>query len=68
MTFMARLTPLKKHYACAMCGATKTIDLHGLPEEQRTLNQFPERIVCGWRGCQGWAFPIEVLNGSRPRR
>jgi len=43
-------------YICPTCGATKEI----INDSERTgvkAPVFPARVICGWRGCDGYALP-----------
>lgn len=49
-------------YKCPKCNATKTLKKAEHQTEAVFLQELPQQILCGWRGCDGYAVrpPVEI--------
>jgi len=45
-------------YKCPTCGATKEISQRALDFHKH--DNPPDKVLCGYRGCEDWALPVNV--------
>jgi hypothetical protein len=50
-------------YICPKCKSTKTVKSHPKMTHGEFRQALPEKVICGWRGCDGWA----VMTGEKPQ-
>ncbi len=44
-------------YKCPTCGATKEIEAHPTQTTEKFIQQLPDDLPCGFRGCNDRAVP-----------
>ncbi len=44
-------------YTCDNCRSTKTIRMSEHQKEAEFLQELPDELICGVRGCQGTSYP-----------
>lgn len=49
-------------YICPTCKAAKTINAHVTQSTDDFEKQLPEKILCGFRGCEDYAVPPTYLT------
>lgn len=50
---------MEQIYQCPTCGCTKTIVSHQTQTVWEFKQQLPINLVCGVRGCEGFAVRVE---------
>lgn len=47
-------------YVCPICPATKQIYANSTQSTESFMQELPDKIFCGWRGCGGMMIKKEI--------